>query len=379
VNAAYPPARLVAPRILDHFAHLRAGTTTAPPRAAPALTEADIEALIDAAFWASLRREEGYVPRISLAFLPPGDAARPLTFGRRIPLHPEALTRMAPAVDRPGIHLGVWHDGEGRVVWGTTRSVPSFCFVLEVAAPGVLVVKHSRGEDAGKFVNVAVLEGDQVKVLDTRAARVPDCPTLLASLLGFDLPTPSSDAINVLALVAVSMRAHGRGGSLLVVPADGQSWRESIRPHIPYPVAPPYAELAELMAAPPRDGAEERENWRDDVREAVDALAGLTAVDGATLMTYQFQLLAFGAKIGRREGSPQVQEVRVAEPVEGDQPVVMHPTQLGGTRHQSAAQFVHDQHDALALVASQDGRFTIFAWSECDQIVNAYRVQSLLL
>jgi hypothetical protein len=57
----------------------------------------------------------------------------------------------------------------------------------------------------------------------------------------------------------------------------------------------------------------------------------------------------------------------------------MHPTQLGGTRHQSAAQFVHDQHDALALVASQDGRFTIFAWSECDQIVNAYRVQSLLL
>ena len=102
-------------------------------------------------------------------------------------------------------------------------------------------------------------------------------------------------------------------------------------------------------------------------------------VDGATVMTFQFELLAFGAKIGRREGSPQVPAARVAEPVEGDRPLVVHPTQLGGTRHQSAAQFVHDQHDALALVASVDGRFTIFAWSEPDQIVSAYRVEALLL
>jgi hypothetical protein len=376
VPPAYPPARLVAPRILDHFARLRSGTAEDPARHAPALTEGDVEALIDAAFWASLRREEGYIPRISLAFLPPEHASRPLTFDRRIPLHPETLTRMAPAVDRPGIHLGVWPDGQGHAVWGTTRAVPPQCLVLEVAAPGVLVVKHSRGEDSGKFVNVAVLEGDQVKVLDERAALLPECPGLLASLLGFDPPRPSSaDSINVLALVAVSMRAHGRGGSLLVVPSGTLAWHESIRPHIPYPVAPPYDELAELVAGPRDDGRA----WRDAVRESVDALAGLTAVDGATVMTFQFELLAFGAKIGRREGSAQVQAVRVAEPVEGARPLVVHPTQLGGTRHQSGAQFVHDQHDALALVASQDGRFTIFAWSERDQIVNAYRVEALLL
>jgi hypothetical protein len=246
--------------------------------------------------------------------------------------------------------------------------------VLEVAAPGVLVVKHARDEE-GKFVNVAVLEGDQVKVLDERAARLPDCPGLLASLLGFEPPRPSSEEVNVLGMAAVSMRAHGRGGSLLVVPSGGEAWRESIRPHVPYPVSPPYDELAALMAESREDGRA----WRDAVREAVNALAGLTAVDGATVMTFQFEVLAFGAKIGRREGSPQVQAVRVAEPVEGDEPVVVHPTQLGGTRHQSAAQFVHDQHDALALVASQDGRFTIFAWSDRDRIVNAYRVESLLL
>jgi hypothetical protein len=55
------------------------------------------------------------------------------------------------------------------------------------------------------------------------------------------------------------------------------------------------------------------------------------------------------------------------------------PNQLGGTRHLSAVQFVHDQRDATALVASQDGRFTIFKWSPRENIVHAHRVEALLL
>ena len=58
---------------------------------------------------------------------------------------------------------------------------------------------------------------------------------------------------------------------------------------------------------------------------------------------------------------------------------IVHPTQLGGTRHLSAAQFVQDQRDAVALVASQDGRFTVFAWSPCEAMVHAHRVETLLL
>ncbi len=40
-------------------------------------------------------------------------------------------------------------------------------------------------------------------------------------------------------------------------------------------------------------------------------------------------------------------------PVEGNVATTVHPTQLGGTRHLSAAQFVHDQRDTVALVASK--------------------------
>ena len=66
-------------------------------------------------------------------------------------------------------------------------------------------------------------------------------------------------------------------------------------------------------------------------------------------------------------------------PIEGCAPSVVAPVQLGGTRHISAAQFAQDQTDAVALVASQDGRFTLFAWSPCEDMVHAHRVETLLL
>ena len=70
----------------------------------------------------------------------------------------------------------------------------------------------------------------------------------------------------------------------------------------------------------------------------------------------------------------------MTEPIEGSAATTVHPAeQLGGTRHLSAAQFVQDQRDAVALVASQDGRFTIFAWSPCENMVHAHRVDALLL
>ena len=81
----------------------------------------------------------------------------------------------------------------------------------------------------------------------------------------------------------------------------------------------------------------------------------------------------------RRKGSPRVEQIAVTEPIEGSVASVVHPLQLGGTRHLSAAQFVHDQRDALALVASQDGHFTVFAWSPCEDVVHAHRVETLLL
>jgi hypothetical protein len=369
----YPAARAAAAILVRYFERQlrdRPAAATPPP-------DADaIETIIDAAFWASLRREEGFAPKISLAFLRPEHTRTPLRFERHLTLAPAGLAKLAPAVERPGIHLGVWAEGDELRVWGTTRDVPLFCFVLEVAEPGLLVVKHRRTE-SGKFVNVLVLQGDSLKVVDEAASNLPDCPSLLLSLLGFRQGRSASDDFDVLVELAVSMRAHGRGGSLLVVPAGSEPWRESILQPVAYAVTPPFNELASLLTARPADGP--LHDWHEAVDRAVETIAGLTAVDGATVISDRCELLAFGAKIGRRQGWTRVQELIVTEPIEGSTPETAHPAELGGTRHLSAAQFVQDQRDCLALVASQDGRFTIFAWSPCENMVHAHRVESLLL
>jgi hypothetical protein len=370
----YPAAREIAPKIHAHFASVLA--TTAPAdRVGPAGVD-DIEAVVDAAFWASLRREENYLPRISLALLPPEQAKKPIRFEKPLPLGPVALVRVSPAVERPGIHLGVWRDGEALRVWGTSRTIPPSCMVLEVAAPGLLVVKHQRG-DGGKFVNVAVLEADRIKMIDAGARALPDCPAVVSSLLGFDVPGQWNAHLTMLIERAVSMRAHGRGGMMLMVPAGSDAWRESIVQPMSYAIMPAFGELAELV----RRSASDRQmrDWQDEMNDTVKAVAGLTAVDGAAILTDRFELLAFGAKISRRDGSPLVEQTAVTEPIEGGEALVVHPSRLGGTRHLSAAQFVHDQRDAIALVASQDGRFTIFAWSPCEQMVHAHRVETLLI
>ena len=133
------------------------------------------------------------------------------------------LSKVAPAVERPGIHLGVWRDGEDFFVWGTTREVPAFCLVVEVVASGLIVVKH-RSEPFGKFVNVAVLEGDQIKIVDEGVGKImPDCPALVASLAGAIDHTSASGVTAVLIQLAASMRQHGRGGALLVVPSGSRA------------------------------------------------------------------------------------------------------------------------------------------------------------
>lgn len=374
----YQAARAVSATVEAHFArHLAAARARGEQELAPEPDAQTIEAIIDSAFWASLRREEGQSPRISLAFVPPEQAGYPLILEEPLPLTPNILTKLGPAVERPGIHLGVWHMRDELQIWGATRKLPNNCFVLEVVEPGLLVVKHRRRDGFGKFANVAVLKGDQVKVVDEQGGSLPDCPALLTSLLGVTSPATWDESANVLVQLAASMRGHGHGGSLLVAPAGTEGWRDSIVHPISYSVAPVFSGLADLMR---QDLNNRDENgWDTSVRKAVDTVAGLTAVDGATVITDQYEVLAFGAKIRRARGSAPIEQMIITEPIVGDEAVVIHPATNGGTRHLSAAQFVYDQRDTVALIASQDGRFTIFAWSPCEDMVHAHRVDTLLL
>lgn len=380
-DPTYQAANAVAPIIEAHFErHLAEANRLGEDGLAPQPDARSIAAIINATFWASFRPEEGRFPKISLAYLPPEAARQPMLFEHPLPLTAGVLTKLAPAVERPEIHLGVWNRGDELRVWGTTRKIPSLCFVIEDIEPGLLVIKHRRLDGFGKYANVAVLKGEQVKVIDEKGTSLPDCPSLLKALLAFTAAATNGPhhSLNVLVQLSASMRAQGHGGTLLVVPTGVERWRESIAQPILYSITPAFSALADLVRCEVVEESRRRQ-WEGALRRAVDTIGGLTAVDGATVINDQYEVRAFGAKIRRKEGSSSVDRWVITEPVVGNLPVVVQPTEHGGTRHLSAAQFVYDQRDALALVASQDGRFTVFAWSPCEEMVHAHRVESLLM
>jgi len=284
---------------------------------------------------------------------------------------PYNLVKLSPAVVQPGIHLGVWIEDDNFYIWGTTHEVPTHTMVIEVVEAGLLVVKQKHREHARKFVNVAVLKGNQIKVIDDNHWGLTDCPGILSALLGFS-HTQNDQPENFLVQLALAIRSHGRGALLVVVPPNSAAWLHSIVKPINYLIEP-----HEMLSPIGNDGSQIP--YTDTLPKIVAAVGGYSAIDGATVITQDHQLLAFGAKIARSPHALPVAQIILTEPVAGSSMQLLDATTIGGTRHLAAAQFVNDQHDSLAMVASQDGTFTVFSWSEKEQMVHGHRIDTLLM
>jgi len=89
----------------------------------------------------------------------------------------------------------------------------------------------------------------------------------------------------------------------------------------------------------------------DDMKRSLRALAELSAVDGAVLVGSDFKLLGFGGKIDAPSSLPNV--YRAVNP-DGQNPELMDTSERGN-RLISAISFCDSNPEALAFVCSQDG------------------------
>ena len=288
--------------------------------------------------------------------MPPEQAGQPLLFEQPLPLRPRRWRRWRPRSSGPASTSACGATVRTLRVWGTTRDAARVCFVIEVVAPGLLVIKH-RGETFGKFVNVAVLEGDQIKIVDEGDASVPDCPGAVE--VAARLRRPQRAGVDggrtCSCQLAASMRAHGRGGMLLVVPPD-RDVAESIV----------HASALRREAAVCGAGRSRRRERRQRApigRRICAArstrLPGLTAVDGATILNDQLR----AARVRRED--------RAARAASRRSNACRSPSRSkaarwrGHARRSSAARATCRPRSSstisatrCALVASQDGRFT---------------------
>jgi hypothetical protein len=88
-----------------------------------------------------------------------------------------------------------------------------------------------------------------------------------------------------------------------------------------------------------------------------------TAIDGATLVSAEGALLAFGCKV-LLANTPQIRRTRPTFAPSRQ----VELNDFGGTRHQSAARFVGWHPGSRAIVSSQDGTISILTHARFDHV-----------
>ena len=331
--------------------------------------------MIDAAVWTSFATDEGDTVSISIILNQAEDTFDTFLFDRPISFDVRNLVKMGAALANPRADIGVWPDEEGDLaVWGfKSRSantlIANLC--VQALAPGRVLITYGGKSLAALIGNEAVFVDHthlMSKIIPRLSSPTAEQGDKMLRLMRY------MSVLNI----ARRMREHGRGGTLLAVP-DKVEWQRSIDTPVPYTGGANFLESDYDVAKKPslvntvtdffgslvkNKKVVEVENLRrmgDQVEQQCRHIARLTAVDGALVMSFDRFVFCFGAKIIVAENQTPVRNLKVYKPVEGDAGRDLSVTDLGGTRHQSAAQFAQGQPGSVAIVVSQDGDVTIFA------------------
>ena len=83
----------------------------------------DLTMLINVAFWASFKKEEGRSVTIAVQYAPPDKVDRPCLFQHPLPYTDEHLIRISPVLQGATVECGVWKDDADQLVmWGLHTS-----------------------------------------------------------------------------------------------------------------------------------------------------------------------------------------------------------------------------------------------------------------
>ncbi len=338
------------------------------------VSASQLRSFIETAFWASLKHEEGRFHEFSLALLPKEAPISPFIFERPEVLNEHRVAKLAPALDPLVNSICAWPGKGGRLyLWGFAplgdTGMNGISLSATTIAPGQVLVSFTQY--VGMVYFSMLITGTRAEFVDRGGFLtwvVPESRTKDGERLDLALLWPALD----LRTIATSMRAHKHGGTLLIVQPESE-WTKSIGQPIKFS-GPPYWKIRfevsrrneireeEKAAHPIWVDSDRYKRAVDNANKYLQNIARLTAIDGATVITKELEVLAFGVKIHPIKEELKPETVLITEPFKESKPMEIELSDLGGTRHQSAAQFVFDQQDAIAFVASQDGRVSAMRW-----------------
>lgn len=329
---------------------------------------ADLRTVLQVAFWSSLIRDEGRTANFVVNLRPRGGATCAMPFQQPIELTAVNLAKIAMATipHVSAVRVGP-HPGALSILGIDTLLSAVAPVRVAVLGPAMLAVKSAGA-------TVARVSGGSAELTDLG---------MYGRHLFSDSEFPGSDEDrhreSRFLDIARAMQAHGHGGIVLILGVD----------------EPPRSQLAtdlelHFSLSRPFGGArevdEERAKALERVTNAMTAgevadlllhlqttqisreqyIAGLaqtTAIDGATLVSSDASLLAFGCKI-RLSNAPRITLMRPTS----RSPSAFDLGAFGGTRHQSAARFVGKYPGSRAIVSSQDGNLSILSHRGPDEV-----------
>lgn len=311
--------------------------------------------IIDAAFWASLGKEEGRVNKFKISYKNNNNVFdNEVIFTQPLKYTFDSIVKLVPSCGDYGSLL-VSPSSEGLSIVGRSASGSSFLQV-KVIDPGQLVIKAGIG-------NIAAISGSEIVFI--RDAWLGIYGEMWDKLGKWSTENgdPEVDTYRVILVnVARRMRQIGHGGAIIIVP-DNNTWENCVS-EITYKSSSQLGELRRvlnLQAEEIKNTGEKPIIYADYIESGIQDLAALTQVDGAVLLRRDLSLIGFGVKLTPRDENPMA-DIYEMDPLDHEDDQIFHKaTTVGGTRHSSAARFIHDNPEALALVVSEDGIVSCFA------------------
>ncbi|HEX9927402.1 MAG TPA: hypothetical protein VGB02_02535 [Pyrinomonadaceae bacterium] len=358
----------------------------------------NLQEILEKVFYSSLEKEEGQQHHFSVIISPPENKFNKLLRGHshkhnvgyfydvssfETPININLLHKISPAFEFTDKKLRLWFDSKNEIkIWGFANDYfNNTCIEIKTFSPGQLIIyifsseyplerylmTFSRTECIGSDFSLPKLlfNDDEFK----KASDPSDREIWLRNHRSIRRKHGLFvDLIN-------KIRSHAHGGILLIIPDQFAQnvLKESVKAPIPFNQSVKYDAISRklnreqneyILSQTTRD-SHSNLPWSFD--KEIDFLGQITAIDGATIITKNFDVIAFGAKIKSKEPKENediLEYVWIKEPFENFKEHQQKVSDLGGTRHQSAAQFVFDQRErsVFAIVSSQDGRVSIIFW-----------------
>ncbi len=343
--------------------HLAAFATPAVPLP----SDAELDMLLEAAFYASLYEEEGRRLSFGIAWQPePRECAAVVAIGGAVRVTPGNLAKLAPALAGEATTIAVRPERGELMAWALFGAGVHQPLTVRVLGPGQLRIDYAGVARALYARGEILMYGGEHRV----ASPVERLAQTFEAWHG-DEGVLRAAVIGRLAHLAL---AHGHGGMILIVPS-ATGTPVGVRVH--YGVGDGSAMLAERYANVLRDvplgerlarlvGARPRNLGgralvRDEAQiayaEALESVARLTAIDNALLLDTDLRVRGFGVQV--IEGDAPHNSFRHTNPYSGE----VHTDDLAtfkGTRHPAGVIFCMRQpREAAAVIASQDGNLSL--------------------